>query len=71
MMNPIVEELEKELTGRVIFEKINVDEKGDKAAKFGVMSIPTYIIEKDGREVDRLIGARSKDSFKRWVESHL
>jgi len=71
MMNPIVEELEKELEGKAAVEKINVDEMGAVAAKYGVMSIPTYIIEKNGKEVDRLIGARSRESFKQWIESHL
>lgn len=71
MMNPVIEELEKEFSGKIIFEKINVDEQTDQATKHGVMSIPTYLIEKEGQEVDRLIGARNKESFKRWLESHL
>lgn len=71
MMNPIVAELEKEFEGKVAFEKINVDENGGEAAKYGVMSIPTYIAEKNGKEVDRLIGGRSKEAFKRWIESHI
>lgn len=60
VMNPIIEELEKELEGKVSFEKINVDENQEKASKYGVMSIPTYIIEKDGQEVGRKIGVTSK-----------
>lgn len=71
IMNPIVEELEKELEGKVEFEKVNVDEDQSKASRYGVLSIPTYVIEKDGQEVDRQIGARSKESFKTWILSHL
>ena len=71
MMNPIVAELEKEFEGKAIFEKINVDENGGEAGKYGVMSIPTYVMEKNGKEVDRLIGGRSKEAFKRWIESHI
>ncbi len=71
MMNPIIEELEKEFSGKVEFEKINVDENQTEAGKYGVMSIPTYIIEKDGKETGRLIGARGKEAFKTWILSHL
>lgn len=69
-MNPIVEELEKEMAG-VRFEKVNVDEDQEKAQKYGVLSIPTYVIEKDGKEIDRQIGARRKEVFKTWILSHL
>ena len=67
----LVAELEKEFEGKAIFEKINVDENGGEAGKYGVMSIPTYVMEKNGKEVDRLIGGRSKEAFKRWIESHI
>lgn len=60
IMEPVIEEIEKELKGKVEIEKINVDEKPDEAAKYGVMSIPTYIIEKDGKEVGRKIGVTAK-----------
>lgn len=60
IMDPILEELEKEYEGKVEIVKINVDEEPEKAEKHGVMSIPTYIVEKDGEEVGRLIGARPK-----------
>lgn len=59
-MEPVLEELEKELKGKVEIEKINVDEKPQEAAKFGVMSIPTYIFLKDGKETSRRIGVTSK-----------
>ena len=71
IMNPIIEELEVELKGRVEFSKVNVDEDQETAQKYGVLSIPTYVIENDGKEVDRLIGARGKEAFKSWLESHL
>ena len=60
VMEPVLEELEKELAGKVEIEKINVDENSAKASEFGVMSIPTYIILKDGQEVVRRIGVTSK-----------
>lgn len=59
-MNPIIEELEKEFAGKVEFVKYNVDEKSDEVAKYGVMSIPTYIVLKDDKEVGRKFGVTSK-----------
>ncbi|OGE18594.1 thioredoxin [Candidatus Daviesbacteria bacterium RIFCSPHIGHO2_02_FULL_41_10] len=60
LMNPIIEELEKELAGKIEVEKINVDENSAKASEYGVMSIPTYIVLKDDKEVGRKIGVTSK-----------
>lgn len=71
MMAPIVEELEKELSGKVEFVKINVDEDIAIAQKYGVLSIPTYLVLKDDKEVGRTVGGRSKEAFKTWIESHL
>lgn len=59
LMNPIIDELEKEFSN-VEITKINVDEDPKTAEKYGVMSIPTYIIEKDGKEVGRKIGYTAK-----------
>ncbi|MDO8573639.1 MAG: thioredoxin [Candidatus Daviesbacteria bacterium] len=62
-MTPIIEELKKELDGKVEVEEINVDENQDKASKYGVMSIPTYIVLKDGKEAGRKIGVTSKEDL--------
>ncbi|MDD5147608.1 MAG: thioredoxin [Candidatus Daviesbacteria bacterium] len=59
-MAPVIEELDKEFKGKVEIEKINVDEKSEEASKYGVMSIPTYIVLKDGKEAARKIGVTSK-----------
>ena len=69
-MEPMIEELEKEFKGKVEFEKINVDENQELTAKHGVMSIPTYIIEKDGQELERIIGATQKDNFVKILFKH-
>lgn len=69
VMNPILEELEKELEGKIEVEKINVDENPDMASKYGVMSIPTYIIEKDGKEVGRKIGVTAKADLTSLLQS--
>lgn len=69
IMEPVLEELEKELAGKVEIEKINVDEKPDMASKYGVMSIPTYVIEKDGKEVGRKIGVTAKAELIKLLQS--
>ena len=60
MLAPTIEQLAEELDGRVKFAKLNVDENPQTAIKFGVMSIPTMLIFKDGEVVDRLVGVQPK-----------
>ncbi len=71
MMAPIFAELEKEFEGRVEFKKIDVDKDQAQAAKFGIMSIPTFVVLKDGQEVSRKIGALGKEVLKSWIEESL
>lgn len=68
-MAPVIEALEQELKGKIEVEKINVDENQAKASEYGVMSIPTYIILKDGREIDRKIGVTSKADLLKLLQS--
>ena len=70
-MKPTIEELEKELAGKAEFVKYDVDAQGEIAQKYGVMSIPTYVIEKEGKEVARVTGVRSKEEFKSWLGEYL
>jgi thioredoxin 1 len=69
IMNPILEEIEKELGDKLKVEKFNVDENEAKAAEYGVMSIPTYIIMKDNKEVGRKIGVTSKADLLKLIQS--
>lgn len=69
IMNPIIEELEKALGSKVKVGKINVDENSEMASKYGVMSIPTYIILKDDKEVGRKIGVTSKADLLKLLQS--
>ncbi len=66
-MDPILEELEEEFKGKVEIEKINVDEDPKKAAEYGVMSIPTYVVVKDGKEVARRIGFTPKHEMQKLL----
>ena len=62
MVAPIVEEIAAERADLTV-AKINVDEDAELAIKFGVVSIPTLIVFKDGREVSRIVGYRPKDAL--------
>lgn len=62
-MAPVIEELATELDGKVKVGKINVDENSDIAVKYNVMSIPTLIVFKNGKEEKRLVGLRDKEEL--------
>lgn len=69
IMNPVIDELEKDLGDKLKVERINVDEDIQKSSQFGVMSIPTYIIMKDGKEVGRKIGVTPKAELVKLLQS--
>lgn len=71
MIAPYVEELAEEFDGRVKVGKVDVDECEALAVRYGIYSIPTIIIFKDGKEVDRLIGYKLKRELVASVEKHL
>ena len=71
MLAPVVDELASELAGRVKVGKLNVDENPSTAGRFGVRSIPTLLVFKHGREVDRLVGVLPKSEIARRLERTL
>lgn len=68
---PIVEELAGELSGRVQFAKVNVDENPSASLRYGIRSIPTLVVFKDGRPVGQVVGGISKRELKSYVEATL
>jgi len=70
-VGPIVDELAEEYEGKAKISKINVDDEGELAAKFRVMSIPTIMIFKNGEVVEKIIGARSKYELISLLEKHI
>jgi len=67
MIAPFVEQLAGDVAGRVRVGKLNIDENPATAARFGVRSIPTMILFKEGREVDRITGAVPKEEMLRTL----
>jgi len=68
MVGPIIDEIAQEHGDKVCIGKLNVDENPGVASKFGIMSIPTIMLFKDGQPDKKIIGARSKADFEREFE---
>lgn len=71
MVSPVIEELSTELAGKVVFGKLNVDENPMTANAFGIRSIPTIAIFKNGKNIDGFVGVTSKAQMKTRVLSHI
>ena len=70
MVGPVIEDLAKEMQGKIVFGKLNVDENPQTSAKHQIMSIPTMLVFKNGELVDRLVGALPKDALKAKLETY-
>lgn len=64
MVGPVIEDLAKEMQGKVVFGKLNVDENPATSMKHRIMSIPTLLIFKNGKLIDSIIGAMPKEMLK-------
>jgi len=71
MVGPVVEKIAKEYKGKLKVCKLNVDEAQETASKYGIMSIPTLIIFKKGRMVDKVVGALSKAELEAAIKPHI
>ena len=63
VMKPVMHELEKELAGKAKISFIDVDKNSAAVTKYGVMSMPTYVVLKDGKEIERFAGVTPKKKF--------
>ncbi|WML47337.1 thioredoxin [Neobacillus sp. PS3-34] len=70
MIAPVLEELDSEVGEKVKITKLDVDENQETAAKFGVMSIPTLLVLKDGEVVDKVVGFQPKEALASVLEKH-
>ncbi len=71
MMEPVLEEIAEEYSDKLKVVKLNIDQNQDTPLKFGVMNIPTLIFFRDGKEIDRVIGAFPKKQLLNRIEPHL
>ena len=69
MISPILEELAKEYEGKVTIVKVNVDENGDIAGRYGVMSIPNLVLFKNGDVVEQVVGFQPKNQLQALLNS--
>ena len=69
-LGPILEAVDNEMNGEVKIYKMNVDDSPQTASQFGIRSIPTMFLFKDGKQVDTKVGLNSKDSLVSWISSH-
>ena len=71
MVAPVVEEIAREYQGKLKVCKLNVDEARNTASDYGIMSIPTLAIFKNGKVVDKNVGALSKTELEKVIKPHL
>jgi thioredoxin 1 len=70
-IGPVIDELSKEYSGKVKVGKVNVDENPQVSMNFGITSIPAILFIKDGKVVDKLVGAQPKSNFVKKIEQHI
>ncbi|MCS1351531.1 thioredoxin [Mechercharimyces sp. CAU 1602] len=71
MLAPVLEELDAEMGNQLTIAKINVDENPDISGRYGVMSIPTLMLFKDGQMVNKMSGFLPKEQLQEWINDHI
>ena len=71
IVGPIIEELAPGYDGKAVIAKMNVDDNPNVAQRFGVTSIPTLMMFKDGKLVDRMVGAAPKPALQQFIDRNL
>jgi thioredoxin 1 len=71
MAGPVIDELAEKYKDKLLIGKVDVDKESELAEKYGVMSIPTVVLLKDGKEVDRVVGFVGEEGYKELIEKHL
>ena len=71
MLSPIIESLATEYDGKVKVGKVNVDDEGLLAAEYGIVSIPTVIIFKNGKPVEKIVGANPQDAYEDVLDKYI
>ncbi|MFQ6080779.1 MAG: thioredoxin [Candidatus Bathyarchaeia archaeon] len=71
MVAPVIEEMARDYAGRILFGKLNVDENREVATQYQIMSIPTLLVFKNGKLIDRIIGAMPRQALEPKITRHL
>ena len=71
MLSPVIERLAEQYEGKALVGKVNVDDEPNLAMRFGVMSIPTVVFLKDGKEIDRKVGVMPAGAFTQVLDQNL
>ena len=71
LLGPVIEQLATDYDGKAVVGKVNVDDEPELAQRFGIMSIPTVIFFKDGKEVDKKIGVMPPQEFAKVIEANV
>ncbi len=69
-LGPILEAIDEEMGNEVTIYKMNVDDSPETASQFGIRSIPTMFLFKDGKQVDTKVGLNTQSTISSWIESH-
>lgn len=71
MMAPTIDQIAKEMEGKIKVGKINIDQHNKYAGQFGIMSIPTFLFFKDGKVLEQMVGVIDKEDMKEKIEKYL
>lgn len=71
MMGPVIEDLNEEFKGKVKFGKVNVEDNPEIASKYGISSIPNFILIKDGTIVEQVMGAINQEDLSKVIKDHI
>ncbi len=71
MLTPVLEEVAAEMQGKAVFAKLDIDQNQKVAGQYQVTSVPTLVLFKDGKEVNRLVGLRDAEAIKHFVSGAL
>ncbi|KIY22667.1 MULTISPECIES: thioredoxin [Mesobacillus] len=71
MIAPVLEQIDAEMSDKVKIVKLDVDDNQETAAKYGIMSIPTLLMLKDGQPVDKIIGYQPKEALVGRIQQHI
>jgi len=71
MMAPVIEDIARKFKGKIKFGKVNIEDNQELAQKFRIVSLPTFMLFKDGKQADQFVGSRSIEDFEEKLKEHL